>query len=91
MKIEGLQNQLGQMEPKPAKLGGFAREVLEAIRKVDDAQKLADRKFVEFLEGKADAVELVAALNKAELSFRMMVEVKNRLDSALHELLRMQV
>ena len=91
MKIEGLYGQFGSASRAHTAGGGFAREVLEAKRKVDDAQKAADRAFGEFLAGKASAVELISALNKAELSFKMMVEIRNRLDSALHELLRMQV
>jgi len=91
MKIEGLQDQLGYVRPESTRESGFAQEILGAIRRVDDAQKAADETFGEFLAGRADAVELIGALNKAELSFKMMVEVRNRLTSALHELFRMQV
>lgn len=91
MKIEGLENQLANVRPEATKDRGFADKLMDSLKKVDDAQKVADKKFEEYLVGQADTVELVSSLSKAELSFKMLVEVRNKLVSALHELLRMQV
>lgn len=91
MKIEGLENQIGTVRPDTVKDRGFMNKLVESLKKVDETQALADKKFEQFLVGQADTVELISSLNKAELSFKMLVEVRNKLISALHELLRMQV
>jgi len=91
MKIEGLENQIGVVRPETVKDRGFMDKLMESLQKVDETQALADKKFEQFLVGKADSVDLISSLNKAELSFKMLVEVRDKLVSALHELLRMQV
>lgn len=91
MKIDGIKNQITNARLEATKNQGFADKLLDSLKKVDEMQKVADKKFEEYLVGQADTVELVSALSKAELSFKMLVEVRNKLVSALHELLRMQV
>ncbi len=54
-------------------------------------QKEADRAIEELASGSGDIVQAMMAIQKAELSFQAMVEIRNKLLNAYEELMRMQV
>ena len=66
-------------------LGGLVREV-------DGLQKTADTTVQDFASGEvADVHEVMLAMEKADLSFRFMMETRNKLVEAYREVMRMQV
>jgi flagellar hook-basal body complex protein FliE len=75
----------------PASPGGF-REVLHSA--IDDIQQLegqAAAKVAGVLEGNgADVHSAMIAVEKADLSFQLMMQVRNKIVSAYEEISRMQ-
>ncbi|RME64643.1 MAG: flagellar hook-basal body complex protein FliE [Nitrospirae bacterium] len=69
----------------------FEKLLDETIGKVAGLQKEADRAIEELASGSGDIVQAMVAIQKAELSFQTMVEVRNKLLSAYEELMRMQI
>ncbi|MDL1956460.1 MAG: flagellar hook-basal body complex protein FliE [Candidatus Desulfofervidus auxilii] len=67
-------------------------EILKTyLQKVNAEQKIADEMINRFLAGEADIHQVMIALEKAELSFQLMMQVRNKLIEAYHEIMRMQI
>ena len=74
--------------------GGAGVAVLEgALRTVDSQQKSAAQLAQRFQAGDTAVTleESMIALQKANLSFQAMVQVRNRLVSAYHDVMNMQI
>jgi flagellar hook-basal body complex protein FliE len=72
--------------------GGFADVLDKYMRESTDLQNEADGALSDLVAGKNDNVhEVMLAMAKADVSFRMMVEVRNKLVEAYQEVMRMQV
>ncbi len=62
------------------------------ITDVNNLQVEADKLVRDFVTGNTDNVhEVLVAINEADLSFRLMMEVRNKLVEAYKEVMRMQV
>ena len=70
--------------------GDFGSLIGQAVKKVDAMEKDADRSIVNLLQGKADVHETMIALQKADLSMRMLLTVRNKVIEAYREIMRMQ-
>ena len=75
-----------------AKESGENFEVLlkDAVNKVNNVQNDAE-KAIQELAGGGDISSAVIAMEKADLSFQVMIEVRNKLISAYEEIMRLQV
>jgi len=93
MKISGTEwlHELSQMsgDKKPAGKG-FEKIMHEAIGKITQIQDEAEKAVKELVSG-GDISHAVIAMEKADMSFQLMVELRNRLLSAYDEVMRMQV
>lgn len=69
---------------------GFDKVMQDAINKISDIQEEAERAVKELASG-GDVTQAIIAMEKADMSFQLMVEVRNKLLSAYDELMRMQV
>jgi len=70
----------------------FSDVLSKVVGEVDGLQKEADLSVRDFAGGKVDNVhEVVIAMEKAELSFKFMMEARNKLVDAYREVMRMQV
>ena len=70
--------------------GGFETAMKEAIDKVGGIQGEVENAINALVSG-GDVTQAVIAMEKADMSFQMMVEVRNRLLNAYEEIMRMQV
>ncbi|MBF0517373.1 MAG: flagellar hook-basal body complex protein FliE [Nitrospirae bacterium] len=70
--------------------GGFDAALNEAFTKVNAIQREADQA-VDALAKGGDVNNAVMAMQKADMSFQLMLEVRNRLLSAYDDVMRMQV
>jgi len=70
--------------------GGFEDIMQEAIGKISQVQNDADTAVKELASG-GDMTQAIIAMEKADMSFNMMVEVRNKLLNAYEEIMRMQV
>lgn len=72
--------------------GSFSDMVKDAINSVDQAQKTADQNVENIVMGKSDNIhEAMISMEKAQLSFQLMMEIRNKAVETYKELSRMQI
>jgi len=70
----------------------FAAVLEESLAQVSTLQRQADQVIGELATGGSTSLhETMLALDKADLSFRLMMQVRNKIVEAYQEVLRMQV
>ena len=70
----------------------FADMITEAIESVDESQKIADQNVRDVVTGQSDDIhEVMISMEKAQLSFQLMVEMRNKVVETYQELSRMQI
>lgn len=94
-EIKIIQNSSGQMQLNSAanknqQSAGFNTLLQEAMVKIAEAQNNADSAVKELASG-GDISHAIIMMEKADMSFQLMVEVRNKLLNAYDEVMRMQV
>lgn len=88
----GLQPALKQQSVKEGEGPSFNEVLKKAIAEVNGLEKEADRQIVELAAGRANNVhEAMIALQKADVSFKMLMEIRDKLVQAYQEIMRMPV
>lgn len=83
---------LKQEKPSSEQSSDFMDHMKASIQEVNQLQKTADQQALELSTGKSESLhETMLALTKAELSFNLMVQVRNRALEAYQEVMRMPV
>ena len=72
-------------------LQDFQKILRDSIGEVDRLTKEADQSMQEMALGKMDIHEAMIAMEKANIAFRLMVQVRNKVIGAYEEIMRMQV
>lgn len=75
-------------EPKSDQ--GFGNVIKAAVDKVNKLENEADKSISELLQGKADIHETMIALQKADISMKTFMAVRNKVIEAYREIMRMQ-
>ena len=71
---------------------GFAETLKDFAAEVNDNLQNADGQMKEFAVGKrSDLHEVVIATEKADLSFKLLLQVRNKILDAYQQIMRMQV
>ncbi len=71
---------------------GFGEILKDAISTANELQKQSDQQIQKFMSGESqDLHTTVIAMQKADLSFQMMMQVRNKIVQAYQEIMRMQV
>jgi len=71
---------------------GFSRILKDSIEEVNRLQVEADRASQELLLGKNTNIhQVMIAIEKANVSFQLMMQVRNKIVAAYEEIMRMQV
>lgn len=78
-------------EPRPASGEGFSDLLGRALQAVDGELKQGDAAAADFLLGKTGIHEMALALEKADLSLRLLTHVRNRVLEAYREISRMNI
>jgi flagellar hook-basal body complex protein FliE len=72
--------------------GSFGDMLKDAISTVNDLQKQSDQEIQKIMTGESqDLHTTVIAMQKADLSFQMMMQVRNKIVQAYQEIMRTQV
>lgn len=88
---QALPPQVVAAKQQPNPTDSFAKIIANVIRDVNLDQQQADTALQGLVTGKIDNVhDVVLSVAKADLSFRFLLEVRNRLTEAYQELSRMQ-
>ena len=94
MKINGAGNisqGLPQVKPAAVEPGsGFDEMMQEAIGKISQVQTDAEKAVKELASG-GDPAQAIISMEKADMNFQLMVEVRNKLISAYQTVMNMQV
>ena len=86
---ETRQLEIGEIEGEGQ---SFTDMIRKAINDVDDAQKTADHNVEDVVMGRTDNIhEVMISMEKAQLSFQLMTEVRNKAVETYQELSRMQI
>lgn len=82
-----------QKKEKPEGAGNSFKTMLQrSVADVNQLQAEADTSIDQLIVGKSRNLhETMIALEKADISFRLMMEVRNKIIDAYHEIMRMQV
>ena len=96
MKEIGLVSQLqglsGNSSAPKAAASGFADSLNSAISQVNKAQVDADRAIEQLHSGEQKNLhEVMITMEKADISLRLMVQMRNKALEAYQEIMRMQV
>jgi flagellar hook-basal body complex protein FliE len=67
----------------------FKEAMKGAINNVNNLEKSADRSVMDLLEGKAEINETMVALQKADISMRLLLTFRNKVIEAYKEIIRM--
>jgi flagellar hook-basal body complex protein FliE len=72
--------------------GDFGKAVQQSLEKVNDQQNEANLSVVDLLSGKQQDVNtVVSEMAKADMSFKLLIGVRNKLVEAYKETMRMQI
>ena len=86
-KIEQKAGNIGQQSG-----GGFKQEIGNFINDVNDLQLKAGESIENFASGEVQNVhEVMIAMSKAEVSFKFMMETRNKLVDAYKEVMKMPI
>ncbi len=92
--IGGL-GRLAGVAPGESKIGGtteFKDLLGNYMKEVNAVQENADKAVRDLATGKTDNIhQIVVAINEADLSFQLMMQMRNKLIDAYHEVMRMQM
>ncbi|MGB6044915.1 MAG: flagellar hook-basal body complex protein FliE [Pirellulales bacterium] len=92
--VPGSSGQITTNRSAPTKTGSvpFVQTISELLGEANANQVSADQSINDLVTGRTDnAHDVVLSLAKADLSFRMVLEIRNRLIEAYQEVLRMQI
>ncbi|QPJ66095.1 MAG: flagellar hook-basal body complex protein FliE [Candidatus Nitrohelix vancouverensis] len=94
--LQGLNPSAGVKKPEQGSGAeenvSFADTLSESLQKVNDLQKEADTAIEDFATGKTGNIhETMIAVGKADLAFRLTMQVRNKIVEAYQEVMRMQV
>ncbi|MEN6615302.1 MAG: flagellar hook-basal body complex protein FliE [Syntrophorhabdus sp.] len=95
MKVENFSfPNFGEIQ-KPANQApkaSFGDVLKDSIKKVSELEKDADKEVEKLVKMEnTDVQSTMIAIEKADLSFQMMMQVRNKIISAYEEIMRMQV
>ena len=71
--------------------GSFGNFLKDAIDQVNNLEKTSTGELEKFLDEKTDLHSVMIALEKADLSFQTMMQVRNKIVSAYQEIMKSQV
>jgi flagellar hook-basal body complex protein FliE len=79
--------------PEPEKKGSsFGDTLTQLIQDVNTMQKRADEKTLGFATGQIqDIHEVMGAVEEAGIALHLLMEIRNKVVDAYHELMRMQI
>jgi flagellar hook-basal body complex protein FliE len=89
---QGAPGALGESAVSDVKGGGFLETLSKTMDEVNEEQLSADQAIKDVVAGKSKNIhETMLQIQKAELSLKTMMQVRNKILEAYKEIMRMQV
>lgn len=83
---------VGGADTAPATGGGaFATMVEQLVGNAADAARTSEATAAQSVQGSADLVDVVTAVNEAEMAMQTLVAVRDRVISAYQDIMRMPI
>jgi flagellar hook-basal body complex protein FliE len=77
--------------PERKSESGFGQFLKDAVNEVNALEQNSNLELEKFLNNESDLHSVMIALEKADLSFQLMMQVRNKIVSAYQEIMRTQV
>jgi flagellar hook-basal body complex protein FliE len=77
--------------PDKGAADGFGGVLKSALGEVNDLQNGSQNELQKFMNNDSDLHSVMVALEKADISFQMMMQVRNKIVSAYQEIMKTQV
>lgn len=95
-QITGLPDGLRPVKPQkteiPSDRPSFGRVLNSLVKEVDHLQKNAEKATGKMLSGEVEDIhQVVVAMQEAQTSFRLLMEIRNKMVDAYREVMKMQV
>ena len=92
LRIENVQQLPARKNEKITQKGqtGFGEIMKGAINNVNGLDREANKSIVDLLQGKTDIHETMIALQKGDVSMRLLLTIRNKVLEAYREIMRMQ-
>ena len=87
--IPGLDNLSSSKSTKTA--GDFGTALKSAVEQVNSVQQDADQAVQQFLQGNGELHNVALATQRAEMTFDLGMQVRNKIVSAYQEVMKMQL
>jgi len=82
----------GSTSPAARTAPGFAQTFAKALEETVKAEAIADKQVEQFATGESKNLhEVMISLEKADISMRMMVQMRNKIVEAYQQIMRMQI
>ena len=78
-------------KPQGTTGSSFGNLLNEAIQQVNDVEKGSQGELQKFMSNESDLHSVMIALEKADLSFQTMMQVRNKIVQAYQEIMKSQV
>lgn len=101
MRINNVNLELGiqpldnMRSPQPSSpmppASAFGAELMSAMSRLDETQRVAEQKSVEAAQGAGNVHEVALALEQADVTLKVAVKARNKVVEAYQEMMRMQV
>jgi flagellar hook-basal body complex protein FliE len=79
------------MPASPGAGGGFGETLKDAINQVNDLSANSDQKVTELVQGdRQDVHNVMIAVEKADIAFQLMMQVRNKIVNAYQEVSKLQ-
>lgn len=101
MSLQGLHGPSGLPQTAPMSLRDtedargdlpFADLIKGLVQQTDEQQQLAKSGAEQLITGETDSIhDVVLTTSRADLAFRLMMEIRNRLIASYQEVMRMQI
>ncbi|MBW2091805.1 MAG: flagellar hook-basal body complex protein FliE [Deltaproteobacteria bacterium] len=83
---------LNEMKPGGVPVPGFKETLTDSIKKVNELQIKAHQAMENLATGRSQNLhETMIAIEQAEIAFKMMAQVRNKIMAAYQEIMRMSV
>ncbi len=94
--LNGLSNFVNNLSPSQGQVGDkgsdFEKFLLDKIKQVDNEQKKAEEMIQALAEGKdVSLADVALSISKADLDFKLLLRIRNKVLDAYHEVMRMQI
>jgi flagellar hook-basal body complex protein FliE len=83
---------LNTQQQNQKKSVSFDNILKKAIEEVNDYQKNAEKLSADYAAGKTDNInDVIVAAEKADISLRLTIDIRNKIVDAFKEIMRMQI